>query len=101
MYAFRTMPRRFVFLGHANPHDNAFSLWLGARLTAAGYDVWSDLRHLYGGETFWNDIEDGLREQAADYVPIISLSSVSRERRGFHDEVAMAVQVMRNPGLDR
>ncbi len=93
--------RRFVFLGHANPHDNAFTLWLGARLSAAGFEVWSDLRQLHGGETFWNDIEDGLRQHTAVYVPILSNSSVNRERRGFHDEIAMAVQIMRTPNMER
>ncbi|MEJ1938393.1 hypothetical protein WDZ92_49995, partial [Nostoc sp. NIES-2111] len=38
--------RRLVFLGHATPQDNAFTRWLGARLTAAGYDVWLDLKRL-------------------------------------------------------
>ena len=93
--------RRFVFLGHANPHDNAFTLWLGARLVTSGYDVWSDLSQLQGGETFWNDIEDGLRKETAVYVPILSNASINRDRRGFHDEVAIAVQVMRAPGMER
>lgn len=90
-----------MFLGHANPQDNAFTLWLGARLTAAGYEVWSDLRRLFGGETFWNDIEDGLTKHTAAYVPILSNTSIDRSKRGFHDEVALAVGVMRKENLDR
>ncbi len=33
--------RDAIFIGHANPEDNAFTVWLGARLTAAGYEVWA------------------------------------------------------------
>lgn len=88
--------RRLVFLGHATPQDNAFTLWLGARLTAAGYDVWFDLKRLKGGETHWDDIEDALRNDSAAYLPILSTASISREKRGFHDELGIGVQVLRS-----
>jgi hypothetical protein len=29
--------RRALFISHATPEDNAFTLWLGAKLTALGY----------------------------------------------------------------
>jgi hypothetical protein len=57
-----TAARRVIFLNHANPEDNAFVLWLGARLTAAGYTVWSDLLQLVGGERFWKDINEAIRQ---------------------------------------
>lgn len=88
--------RRFVFLGHATPQDNAFTLWLGSHLTAAGYEVWFDLKRLRGGETHWNDIEDALRNNTAAYLPIISTASVNRAKRGFHDELAIGVEVLRS-----
>ena len=31
--------RDAIFISHANPEDNAFTVWRGARLTAAGYEV--------------------------------------------------------------
>jgi hypothetical protein len=30
--------RQALFASHASPEDNAFTLWLGAKLTALGYD---------------------------------------------------------------
>ena len=31
-----TLTRDAIFISHANPEDNEFTVWLGARLTAAG-----------------------------------------------------------------
>jgi len=92
--------RKYVFLNHANPEDNAFTTWLGARLAAAGYDVWSDLLVLGGGETFWNDINDGIRRRTALFIPILSVAASKREKRGVHNEIAIAMQVQRREKLD-
>ena len=92
--------RRFVFLNHATPEDNAFTAWLGARLSAAGYDVWSDILVLGGGETFWNDINDGIRRRAALFIPILSSVSADSEKRGVHNEIAIAMQVQRREKRD-
>ena len=35
--------RDMVFLSHANPEDNEFTLWLALRLAAEGFPVWCDL----------------------------------------------------------
>ena len=32
----RESTRDAIFISHANPEDNVFTVWLGARLTAAG-----------------------------------------------------------------
>ena len=37
------LTRDAIFISHANPEDNDFTVWLGARLTAAGYEVWADV----------------------------------------------------------
>ena len=42
------MDREALFVSHANPEDNAFTLWLGSRLSAAGYEVWADVLRLRG-----------------------------------------------------
>jgi hypothetical protein len=34
--------KQSIFIGHANPEDNEFTRWLGAKLTLAGYTVWYD-----------------------------------------------------------
>lgn len=77
-----------------HPQENAFTFWLGARLTAAGYDVWFDLKRLKGGETHWDDIEDALRNDSAAYLLILSTASINRVKRGFHDELGIGVQVL-------
>jgi hypothetical protein len=92
--------RTFVFLNHATPEDNAFTTWLGARLTAAGYDVWSDVLKLGGGETFWNDINDGIRRRTALFIPILSPAAANPEKRGVHNEISIAMQVMRRDKLN-
>jgi len=35
--------RRGLFISHATPEDNHFVRWLGAKLTAMGYEVWADV----------------------------------------------------------
>jgi hypothetical protein len=87
--------RRVVFLNHANPEDNAFVIWLGVRLTAAGYRVWSDLLELVGGERFWKDINEAIRQHTAVFVPILSNASINPAKEGVHNEIAIATTVRR------
>ena len=42
--------RDAIVISHANPEDNVFAPWLGAQLTAAGYQVWADMLSLRGGQ---------------------------------------------------
>ena len=81
--------RRLVFISHANPEDNEFASWLGTRLTAAGYEVWADVLKLLGGETFWQDIGNVIKEEAA--VVIVALSYASYQKGGVLNEIALAV----------
>ena len=91
--------RRLVFLSHANPEDNEFASWLGTRLTAAGYEVWTDVLKLLGGETFWRDIGDAIKEEAA--VVIVTLSYASYQKDGVLDEIALAVGTGRKLNKDQ
>ena len=54
-------PRQGVFLSHATPGDNAFTLWLGGKLAALGYDVWADIFRLKGGDDWERILEDAIR----------------------------------------
>lgn len=92
--------RRVVFLNHANPEDNAFVLWLGARLAAVGYTVWSDLLQLVGGERFWKDINEAIRQHTAVFLPILSKASINPAKEGVHNEIAIATAVRREHKLD-
>lgn len=81
--------RRLVFVSHAvSSQDNYATLWLCSRLAAAGYEVWSDLTRLIGGELFWDDIQDAIRNHAAKVVFLASRTSVTRD--GFLNEVSLA-----------
>ncbi len=88
--------RRLVFISHANPEDNEFASWLGTRLTAAGYEVWTDVLNLLGGETFWRDIGNVIREEAA--AVIVALSHESYRKDGVLDEIALSVNTGRGLG---
>lgn len=85
--------RRTVFISHANPEDNEFTAWLGTRLIGAGYHVWSDLLRLIGGEPFWRDIGDAIKDHAAVVVLVLSRSSF--QKPGVLDEIALAVATAR------
>jgi TIR domain len=56
--------RDAVFITHANPEDNAFCRWLGAKLTALGYKVWADVVIIRGGEYWQRKLEQALRHRA-------------------------------------
>ncbi|WP_439571749.1 toll/interleukin-1 receptor domain-containing protein [Sphingomonas sp.] len=85
--------RHTVFISHANPEDNEFAAWLGTRLIGAGYQVWSDLLRLVGGEPFWRDIGDAIKDHAAVVVLVLSRASVTKP--GVLDEIALAVATSR------
>lgn len=91
--------RSLVFISHANPEDNAFTLWLASRLTAAGYLVWSDVTKLFGAELFWEDIEDAIRNHASKVIVV--LSNTAQQKAGVLDEIAVAVSVERTQNIER
>ena len=86
--------RTLIFISHANPEDNEFVLWLQTQLTRQGYDVWSDLTSLSGGELFWESIEDVIRNRAIRVLVVVSRASMSKP--GVMDEVSLAVAVERS-----
>ena len=86
--AVSTKARNLIFISHATPDDNDFTSWLSARLASAGYEVWSDLTQLVGGEVFWNDIEEALRHHSIKFLSV--LSPVAVGKRGFQKELSVA-----------
>lgn len=85
-----------IFVSHANPEDNRFALWLATKLAAEGYPVWCDLINLIGGETFWDDIDDAIRNHAEKVIVVLSASS---GKDGVKDEIHAAVQRERREKL--
>jgi hypothetical protein len=91
--------RSFPTANHANPQDNDVALWLSARLAAEGYQVWSDVTRLIGGELIWDTIEHAIRTQAAKVI--VLLSRKGHQKPGLLDEVNVAIATERAEAIDR
>ena len=85
--------RRLVFISHDNPKDNDATLWLASKLTCEGYQVWSDITQLFGGELFWDDIEEAIRSHTVKFLTLVSRNS--QDSQGFLDELNLATLVER------
>lgn len=88
--------RDTVFISHATPEDNTFSIWLAIQLTNAGYKVWLDREQLLGSEPFWDEIEHVLRHQTAKTLFICSktyISKLAKLNSGVQKELKIAQEV--------
>ena len=68
--------RRAIFISHANPEDNAFTIWLGAKLSVAGYEVWADVLRLRGGFDWQRILEDAIRNRVFKVLLVANEYSV-------------------------
>lgn len=86
--------RNCLFISHANPDDNPFVIWLSSKLQLLGYKVWCDLDRLKGGEKFWNNIEDQIRNNSIKFLLVVSQTSLSKDgvMKEFHFAEAIAKQ---------
>lgn len=50
--------RPSLFISHATLQDNAFAVWLGAKLAASGYKAWAGFLRLKGGDDWQRKFED-------------------------------------------
>jgi hypothetical protein len=64
--------RTVVFISHATPEDNEFSIWLASRLQLLGYNVWIDKGELLGNEKFWEEIDQTIRNRAIKFLLVYS-----------------------------
>lgn len=85
------MAREALFISHANPEDNAFALWLGAKLAAMGYEVWADVMRLHGGADWSRKLERALRENAIKMLAVCTPAAV--EKDGVRNEIEIASQL--------
>ena len=88
--------RDAIFISHANPEDNEFAVWLGARLTAAGYEVWADLLRLRGGQDWQRRLEDALRNKACKVLLVGTEHGV--QKQGVRNEIQISHNVGRSIG---
>lgn len=89
--------KNMLFISHANPEDNEFSLWLALQLAKEGYPVWCDLTKLLGGEDFWKDIETAIRDRTVKFIYV--LSETSNSKNGPLQELQVAHNVARDSGI--
>ncbi len=89
--------RDIVFISHANPEDNEFTLWLALQLAREGYPVWCDLTQLLGGEDFWKDAEGAIRDRTAKLIFV--LSKTSNRKDGPLKELRVAQNVAKKEKL--
>ena len=91
-----TLARNAIFISHANPEDNEFTVWLGARQTAAGYEVWADVLRLRGGQDWQRLLEDALRNKACKVLLVGTEHGV--QKQGVRNEIQIAHTVSRSIG---
>jgi len=90
----KTSPRTAIFISHATPEDNAFVRWLGAKLSALGYEVWADLFALHGGSDWSRKLEDALRNRALKMLLVCTPDGL--EKQGVRNEVEIATAVSKS-----
>lgn len=88
--------RTALFISHATPEDNAFVRWLGAKLTALGYEVWADVMRLRGGCDWSRELEEALRHRAAKVLLVCTPSGL--DKQGVRNEIEIASGLGRQLG---
>lgn len=74
--------RNKIFISHATPEDNDFTIWLASRLELLGYEVWIDKNGLVGGEKFWETIDGVIRNEAIKFLLVYSKSIFQKDNDG-------------------
>ncbi len=87
--------RNVLFISHANPEDNVFTTWLGAKLTAAGYEVWADILRLVAGQDWERKLEDALRNRALKVLLVGTQNGLNKDgvRKEIHIATAKAKEL--------
>lgn len=80
-----------IFISHATPEDNDFTIWLASRLEMRGYRVWIDKEGLLGGERFWNTIQKAI--DSSRKVLLVYSNNIVRDgslKSGIENELEYA-----------
>jgi hypothetical protein len=83
--------RAALFITHANPEDNAFTTWLGAKLSVLGYETWADVLAIRGGEDWQRKLEHALRHRARKVLLVGTSRGV--QKQGVRNEIQIAHDV--------
>jgi len=76
------MQRETLFISHATPEDNDFTIWLASRLQLLGYEIWIDKNSLIGGEKFWQEIDQTIRNKTAKFLLVYSKDICQKDEYG-------------------
>ena len=93
--------RDTIFISHATPADNEFSIWIASRLEMLGYKVWIDKKGLLGGERFWATIQKAL-DCSIKVLFVYSKNIVAEDgvlRQGIENELEYAKSIANQEGL--
>ncbi len=85
-----------LFISHATPEDNHFVRWLGAKLTAMGYEVWADVMRLHGGIDWARELESALRKRAVKMLLVCTPSGL--EKQGVRNEIEIGATLAKQMG---
>src|SRR5258705_1672126 len=85
-----TATRDAIFISHATPEDNAFTLWLGGRRAALGYQVFADVLRLKGGDDWERILEDAIRNKAKRFLLVATPGGV--QKQGVRNEITIAIE---------
>ncbi|TVZ26709.1 hypothetical protein JM83_1696 [Gillisia sp. Hel_I_86] len=90
--------RDTIFIGHATPEDNEFTIWLQSQLQNHGYNCECDLTFLLGGESdYWKSLQDFLEYRSIKYILVVS--EVTFSKQGVLDEWEQCKSIERQFGL--
>ena len=95
--------RKVLFLSHANPYDNEFTVWLASRLQLMGYEVWCDVKGLIGGEKQWEVIDNIIRNHSVKFLLVVSKDICIKPgqlRDGVSKEFHLAESIAKKLGTD-
>lgn len=93
--------RETLFISHATPQDNEFSIWLASRLEMMGYSVWIDKDGLLGGERFWPTIQKAILK-SSKILLVYSKNIVTTEgilKQGIENELEYAKSIANEHNL--
>ncbi len=71
-----------IFISHATPEDNEFTIWLASKLELMGYKVWIDKNGLLGGEKFWEEIDNAIRNHTIKFLLVYSNNIFQKDENG-------------------
>jgi hypothetical protein len=91
--------RDTIFISHATPEDNDFTIWLASRLELSGYKVWIDKEGLLGGEKFWEEIDNVIRNLAQKVILVYSENiCYNREPGKLKDGINNEIELSKSIG---